>query len=326
MTKRSVRYRGFGLEIELPERIAYARRRREPAGVVQDGELVIGTPPSIELDRREREQDFARTFADDPAREWQSSKGNGDEVSAHTWYHTIEFPDGSITNGMYDHRELVAHYGFPDDLRGRRALDVGSGDGFWAFELERRGAAVTSLDIESFAETDFPRALRQIYVDRPVDLPFRRGMEIARRKLGSRVQLVNQPVYALDPAEIGTFDLVHAGDILLHLRDPALALQRIRDVTSGQCLIADVYDPALDALGAGPGLTRYRGGWTDAQWWRPALSTLAQMVADAGFADVQLLTTYRLAPRGAPVGPWRAVLRGRVDGSIDSTDTGKGKS
>ena len=60
----------------------------------------------------------------------------------------------------FDHRDLVPHYGLPHDLRGQRALDIGSGDGFWAFELERRGAEVTSYDIESFRDVDLPPALK----------------------------------------------------------------------------------------------------------------------------------------------------------------------
>jgi hypothetical protein len=39
------------------------------------------------------------------------------------------------------------------------------------------------------------------------------------------------------------------------------------------------------------------GGWHDATWWSPALSTLIQMVADAGFDDVQVTTIYNLGDR-----------------------------
>jgi hypothetical protein len=171
---------------------------------------------------------------------------------------------------------------------------------------------VTSVDIETFSEVDMPRAIHALFVDRDLDLSFRHGMEIAHRHLGSKVKLVNSAIYDLDPASIGTFDFVHAGDILLHLRDPALALQRLRGVCSGEVLLADLFDPELDALGAGPGLTRYRGGFHDATWWAPALSTLVQMVADAGFRDVELVTTYSLSDIDSVVGPWRAVMRARV--------------
>ncbi len=263
---------------------------------------------------RERERDSVSDFAAEAfARSHGEPDAAGGEISSHPWYHTIEFADGIVTPGRYDHRPLVPHYGLPEDLRGKRALDVGSGDGFWAFELERRGAEVTSLDVESFVDVDLPPALHEIFREHPVDLSFRRGIEIARRRLGSRVKLVNSSVYDLAPDRVGTFDFVHAGDILLHLRDPALALQRLRAVTSGDVLVADVFDPSLDALRAGPWLTRYRGGWSDVTWWAPSLSTLVQMVADAGFGEVTVVNTYRLTDRGGTVpGPWRAVLRGQA--------------
>jgi tRNA (mo5U34)-methyltransferase len=235
-----------------------------------------------------------------------------DDIEDYDWYHTIELPDGSVTPGKFDHRPLVPHYGLPETLSGKRVLDVGSGDGFWAFELERRGADVTSLDIETFADVDLPPALHRLFLDRPVDLFFRKALDVARRRLGSRVKLVNGPVYDLDPDEVGRFDFVHAGDILLHLRDPVLALQRIRAVTSGELLLADAFDPALDELGAGKGLTRYRGGWHDVTWWAPALSTLVQMVSDAGFTDVQVVTIYNLRRRSEPHGWWRAVVQAHV--------------
>src|SRR5207248_8599270 len=123
-----------------------------------------------------------------------------------------------------------------------------------------------------------------------------------RKRLDSHVELVNLPIYELGPDNVGTFDFVHAGDILLHVRDPILALQRIRSVTTGELLLADMFDPDLDRLGPGMSLTRYRGGWEDVTWWAPALSTLTQMVADTGFDDVSIVTTYRLADRDSDVG------------------------
>jgi SAM-dependent methyltransferase len=312
--RRSLRWRGFGVTVELPERIGRAFRRLRPKHATPPDELVVSAPPTISTASREAERVAVSDFAmEASASSNAKADAIADDISDHPWYHTIELRDGVVTSGRFDHRPLVPHYGLPEDLRGKRALDVGSGDGFWAFELERRGAEVTSVDVETFADVDLPPALHEIFRQRPVDLSFRRGIDIARRQLGSNVKLVNSSVYDLDPDRVGTFDFVHTGDILLHLRDPALALQRLRAVTSGTALVADVFDPSLDALRAGPWLTRYRGGWSDVTWWAPALSTLVQMVADAGFVNVEVLTTYRLTNRGSSVpGPWRAVLRGRV--------------
>jgi tRNA (mo5U34)-methyltransferase len=308
MPQKTVRYRGFGVTVDVPERVTAAVRKIAPRRPVAPSAFTVAPAPAFALDDRSRQRREWRDYVT-AANGTNGSHGNGGDQP---WYHTIEFPDGSVTDGRFDHRPLVAHYGLPDNLHGKRALDVGSGDGFWVFELERRGAEVTSLDIETFADADLPAPLHAVFVEHPVKLSFRRGIEIAGERLGSQVNLVNRPIYELDPEDVGTFDLVHAGDILLHLRDPALALQRLRAVTHGTCLIADAFDPALDALGAGPGLTRFIGGWDDVTWWMPALSTLVQMVQDAGFADVEVVTTYTLGERDHSGTRWRAVIRARV--------------
>ena len=49
-----------------------------------------------------------------------------------------------MTEGTFDLRPYVARYGLPTDMTGMRALDVGTWDGFWAFEMERRGAEVVA--------------------------------------------------------------------------------------------------------------------------------------------------------------------------------------
>ncbi|HEX4490317.1 MAG TPA: methyltransferase domain-containing protein [Acidimicrobiia bacterium] len=310
MSKRGAHAGGFGVTVEVPDWLGKMVRAVRPKPAATPDKLSFAPPPSVDIDRREKEMAFMRAFiAEEESRPRQEP---ADEIAAQGWYHTIELPGGVVTPGRFDHRPLLPHYGLPVDLTGKRALDVGSGDGFWAFALERTGAEVTSVDIETFSEVDMPRAIHALFVDRDMDLSFRQGMEIAHRRLGSKVKLVNSAIYDLDPASIGTFDFVHAGDILLHLRDPALALQRLRGVCSGEALLADLFDPSIDALGAGPGLTRYRGGFHDATWWAPALSTLVQMVADAGFRDVELVTTYSLSDIDSAVGPWRAVIRARV--------------
>ena len=135
------------------------------------------------------------------------------EVAAHRgWYHRIELAPGLITPGTHDSAAGLARLdalGLPRSCGGLRVLDVGCRDGFYAFELERRGAEVVGLD----------------YADPEVT-----GFSIAARALGSRVRYVVANVYDLDPAEHGRFDLVLFLGVLYHLRNPLLALDRIRDV------------------------------------------------------------------------------------------------
>ncbi len=277
--------------------------------------MVVRPPPPICTTKRTIE--VGVEFITDRMRRRAENSGGG-EVSAHPWYHTIELPGGIVTNGVYDHRPLLAVCGLPDDLRGKTALDVGSADGFWSFELERRGAAVTAVDIETTADVDLPAPVAALAAERGLVDPLRDGFVLAKRALGSGVRLVTGSVYDLAPADLGLFDLVHVGDMLVHLRDPLRALERIRSVTGGEAVISDVFDPEIsegplfEGPVSGPGaLVRYLGGWETAGWWLPSLNALVQMVLDAGFADCDVVTTYRLAPRGASSGSWRAVLRAR---------------
>jgi hypothetical protein len=64
-----------------------------------------------------------------------------DEVARREWYHTLELAPGVETAGFFDHRPLLRKLPIPASLAGQRCLDIGTFDGFWAFELERRGAA-----------------------------------------------------------------------------------------------------------------------------------------------------------------------------------------
>ena len=76
----------------------------------------------------------------------------------------------------------------PRDLRGRRALDIGTFDGFWAFELERRGAEVVAIDLGAVEESQIPPNNREL-VEREAkqfDVKLGRGFDIASELLGSR--------------------------------------------------------------------------------------------------------------------------------------------
>ncbi len=220
------------------------------------------------------------------------------------WYHSIELPDGVVTPGIWDHRPLVPHYGLPESLQGKRALDVGTADGFWAFEMERRGAAVVAIDVPRLSATDLPPQVRQAIIGADLDVEAGVNFKYAAKALGSQVKRVFSSVYELDRSELGTFDFVHAGDILVHLENPLAALRSIRGVAGGAALFADAIDPELQ----GQTVTRYLGGWEHCTWWIPSLETLAQMILDAGFTSVQVHTIYSLTETNGRPGAWRASL------------------
>jgi tRNA (mo5U34)-methyltransferase len=210
-------------------------------------------------------------------------------VAGRSWYHTIDLGGGLVTDGWFDLRPHVHRYGIPDRLDGLRALDVGTWDGFWAFELERRGAEVVALDVEYEHEYDIPPRRR------PATFPDTRrgdGFRLAHRLLGSRVERVHRNLYDARPEELGTFDLVFCGAVLTHMRDQLLALERLAGLCRGRLILAEEHD-RLSGLVPFP-VSRYRADRDKAVvFWVPAARTWRRMVWTAGFDDVSEHSRFR---------------------------------
>ena len=200
------------------------------------------------------------------------------------WYHTIELAPGIVTPGWFDTRGVARRLPFPTSLKGRRCLDVATFDGFWAFEMERRGAAeVHAIDVLDPYAWDWP-----VDADEgTIEAINRRkegghGFEIAHRALGSRVRFEERSVYDLDPADVGQFDFVYVGSLLLHLRDPVRALERVRSVCAGQLLLVDNIDLSLTLLHPRRAVANFDGHgrpW----WWKANVAGLVRMVRAAGY-------------------------------------------
>jgi tRNA (mo5U34)-methyltransferase len=206
------------------------------------------------------------------------------EITAHQWYHTMELRPGVETPGWHDTRSVVGQIPFPASLEGKRCLDVGTFDGFWAFEMERRGAAeVVAIDILDPEEWDWPAGSEAEVV---AEIGKRKagglGFELARRELGSSVQRLERSVYDVDERDMGRFDLIYLGSLLVHLRDPVRAIERLRSVCDGTMIVVDGIDLPLSLLlPALPIATLDARGrpW----WWYPNQAGLARMIEAGGF-------------------------------------------
>lgn len=227
----------------------------------------------------------------------------------HDWYHTIELAPGVVTPGIVDTRPVLTRVPLPADLTGQRCLDVGTWDGFWAFELERRGGEVHAVDVPDPYRWDWPaRArIRESYDGGKENLELIKrngnGFPIVREILGSAVERHELTVYEIDPERLGTFDFVFVGSLLLHLRDPVGALERIRGVARGEVVINDCIEYVLTKLRPRTPTARL-----DAEdrvwWWQPNLATLHSMIEQAGFEILE-----RGKPYFVPFGPRYAVPR-----------------
>ena len=118
---------------------------------------------------------------------------------------------------------------WPPSLRGMRCLDVGTMDGFWAFELERRGAGeVVAIDL--------------------VDPRKRPTFRVAADLLGSRASCRKLSVYDLDPSDVGVFDVVVMGYVLQMLREPFRGLEAVRSVCRGHLMVIETVSRPLSLL------------------------------------------------------------------------------
>jgi tRNA (mo5U34)-methyltransferase len=230
-------------------------------------------------------------------------------VAEYGWYHTIDLGDGVVTKGMFDHRPVLDRYRLPADLSGQICLDVATMDGFWAFEMERRGAQeVIALDIEDGEKADWPASLRPAS---PKTMGDQKGERfgLAAERLGSTVKRVIRSVYELD-TDVGMFDFVFCGDLLVHLKDPITALERIRAVCRGSAVIVN---PVREfRFARGRPMAQF-DGIDEFEWWVTNLAALARMVRAAGFSRVETGQPFDLPATSG--GSWkgqRGVVRGWV--------------
>lgn len=198
------------------------------------------------------------------------------------WFHTIELPGGIVTPGRWDTRSSIKHLPIPDSLTGKRCLDIGTWDGYWAFEFERRGAdEVIAIDVRDFANWDWPGNVQDAR-KAAVEIDGCIGFEVAREALGSRVEHRELSVYDLDPQAVGKFDFVFMGTVLMHLRDPVGALMAVRSVTDGSFVSADVFSLTMSLLSPTRPAADLNGDGIPA-WWAPNVACRQRWLVSAGF-------------------------------------------
>lgn len=221
------------------------------------------------------------------------------------WYHTVELGDGLVSEGLFDHRSVVDQYGFPESLAGMEVLDVGTGDGFFAFEMERRGAArVVAVDLARIGDCDWVPRMRSRLGEYADVSTWPSHFRMAHRMRRSRVEYRFCSVYDLSPYTVGTFDLVFCGSLLLHLQSPLLALHAIRSVTRDTAVIESAVWPDFDdkfpdlpvASFGYPGEEEHPGEKNS--YWVFSSCGLRKMVTYAGFTVEESHGPFLLPPTG----------------------------
>jgi len=199
------------------------------------------------------------------------------ELAAKGWYHSFELPDGVFIDGFMtveQQKRRYAQFPIPEDLHGRRLLDIGAWDGWFSFEAERHGADVTAIDC--------------------VELPT--FLDIHAR-LRSKVDYRIMDFYELPGAGLGKFDIVFFLGVLYHVRHPLLALEIVCALTKDVAIVDSfVTDPDnwQEHAGEIPSMEFYELdelGNQFGNWVGPTVRCLLAMCRAAGFARVEFLGT-----------------------------------
>jgi len=185
-----------------------------------------------------------------------------------TPYHSLELLDGTVIHGIIPVANLKARldsYPLPEDLRGKRVLDIGAASGWNSFECERRGAEVVAVDCVEYEELTTVRRLRD-----------------------SKLEYVVADIEEVTPERFGHFDYVLFFGVLYHLRHPLLGLEKVCSVTRGVAFIESFVidaEPSPERCYMDFYETDELGGQVD-NWCGPTAQCLVSMVRAAGFPRV----------------------------------------
>jgi hypothetical protein len=225
------------------------------------------------------------------------------------FYHTMDIPGHGSVEGEWDLRPNIDAYLGGLDLSGKRLLDVGAANGIMTFHAEGKGAEVVSFDLSEHHSWDVVpyRNSRIEAVDAERRGHMRRinnGYWFAHAAHRSLAQAVYGDVYNI-PASIGDVDAAFYGSILLHLRDPFLALQNGARLATSMLIVSDICPYGE----LGPRIARFlkhpvfipdpvsMEPWDT--WWNLPPRLIEKYMKILGFPDTTV-TWHRQIYRGAP--------------------------
>ena len=246
-------------------------------------------------------------------------------ASVPRWWHSIDLGKGFITPGMKTASVLVREWDslkLPD-LAGKRVLDIGAWDGFFSFECEKRGASVVALDYFAWClnvdewirywEDCRDKGIIPLPYEtvpglwHPDTVPGKRGFDVAREILGSRVDSIVADFMTFDLERLGVFDVSLFLGVLYHQEDPLESLKRLARVTRTLAVIEShaVVVPGMEHLALCEFYETNELNADISNWWGPNAKALVGMCRAAGFKRVEA----QLAP---PVpAPWAFLIHSR---------------
>lgn len=194
------------------------------------------------------------------------------------WWHSIDFGDGVISKGAkgYPYGYMLqkeTESWFNDvSFKDKRVLDIGAWDGYYSFYAEKQGAKeIIAIDGRIWKNpTDLPRN--------------KKGFDIAKTILNSKVKDYIQDIENITPEQYGTFDIILFLGVLYHLQNPMLAIKNINDLLNktGKVVIEtttrnnDFDKPVMEFH------HKYSLNKDNNNWWSPNILCIEKMFNEFG--------------------------------------------
>ncbi|MDP4190292.1 MAG: TIGR04290 family methyltransferase [Bacteroidota bacterium] len=202
------------------------------------------------------------------------------------WFHNLHLLDGTQTAPdhplgdfpFYKWQSISSE--IPKNLKGWTVLDIGCNAGYYSFEMAKRGAVVTGIDIDSH---------------------YLRQARWASRQLGLKDKVTFRQMQIYELSQIKeSFDIILFMGVFYHLRYPLLALDIVSRKFKKLLIFQSLTMPGDDVLETPDDLNindrkeMLKEGWPkmafiekslsgdDTNWWAPNHSAIIAMLHSAG--------------------------------------------
>ena len=231
----------------------------------------------------------------------------------------MDIPGHGTVIGEWDLRGREQAYLGNVALAGKTVLEIGTASGHLCFWMEGQGAEVVAYDLSDSHEWDIvPYAaldVRGIAEGRKAHMrKINNAWWFAHERFKSTARVSYGTAYDVSE-RLGRFDIVTLSAILLHLRDPFLALQRAASVSDDTIVVTD-WPPArrleplaqLDDWRRVRFMPDHRSTGPVETWWQVTPEFVGEALQILGFGDLTI-THHQQLSKGNEMGLFTIVAR-----------------
>ena len=159
------------------------------------------------------------------------------------FYHTMDIPGHGTVEGEWDLRDNTDKYLGNFNFQGKRVLEVGTANGYLCFEMEKRGADVVAFDLSPEYQADIVPFAQYNFQEAIPDMQnhmrhINNAYWLCHQAYQSKANVVYGEAYNI-PQAIGPVDVSTFCAILLHIRDPFLAMQNALRLTTETVIVSE---------------------------------------------------------------------------------------